>query len=76
MRIIDNRWAPEVIDVMTTIELALIFNSGRNKDSVVRRTCNRIKHRMSPDIKLILHSWSKSDKPFETYTNFMDKAGL
>jgi len=76
MRIIDNRWVPEVIDVMTTVEIALHFHRGKNKDTTVRRTCNRMKHRMSPDMKAILHSWSKSNSSFDAYTKFMDKAGL
>ncbi len=74
--IADSRWSTEVIDIMLTIELALIFNFGRNKHSTVRRTCNKLKYRMSPDIKLILHSWARSNEPFTNYTTFMNKAGL
>lgn len=68
--------AEEVCSTMMTVELALWFNPTKNKNSVVRKTVNRIKHRMSPDIKLILHSWSRSHEPFEAYSKFMDKAGL
>ena len=76
MDITDNRWSFEVIEIMTTTELALAMYYGGNKDSIVRRTCNNMKHRMTPDIKLILHSWSKASSSFDAYTEFMDKAGL
>ena len=75
-KIVDNRWAYEVIDIQITIELALIINNGRNKDSTVRRTCNNLKHRMTSELKAILNSWSKADSSFGAYSEFMDKVGL
>lgn len=68
--------ALEVVSIMTTIELALMFNSHRNKNSIVRSTCNKLKHKASPELKCILHNWSKSISPFQAYSAFMDEAGL
>lgn len=75
MRIIQDSWVEEVQDVMVTIELALWFNAGKNKHSIVRRTCNKIKRKYSTDINLILSSWSTGDS-YDKYDSFMTKAGL
>lgn len=66
----------EILDVMLTIELALLFNPNQNKNSVVRKTCNVLKHRMSKDVKKILHKWATSSSAHTNYTIFMNKVNL
>ena len=76
MIVTNANWVPEVVSVMTTIELALIFNSHRNKNAVVRRTCNKLKHRLSNEMQMILHKWSRAHNSHDLYDTFMTKAGL
>lgn len=73
---INSNSAFEIVDVMLTVELALLFNPNKHKNSIVRRTCNKLKHRMSKEVQSILHSWTKSNNAYERYNLFMDKVNL
>lgn len=76
MKIVRSTWVAEVQDVMITMELALWFNQGKNKNTIVRKCANKLKWKYSPEINMIVKSWSKSNEPYKAYDAFMTKAGL
>lgn len=66
-------WTRQIIDIAMTVELALIFNAGKNKQSVVRRCLNKLKYRSdySQEIRDILNGWSKMNNSYDRYLIFM-----
>lgn len=68
--------AIDLDDVIVTVELALLFNPGKNKNTVVRRVFNNLKWRKCKKVQKALHIWSKSDQSYNIYVGAMTQLGL
>jgi hypothetical protein len=63
----------EYTSVLLTVELALALNPHKNKHSVVRKACNKMKWRMSTkEMHDILEHWGKSNESYTLYLNFLE----
>ena len=76
MSLLKSNCSGEVIDVMTTVEIALRLNPHKDKNKVVRRVCTHMRHRLTSDVKKILDHWRQQPDSFKWYDEFMTKAGL
>lgn len=69
--------AMDVVDITTTLELALLLNPDVCKDFTICRTSNSLRSNgYSQPITNVLMFFASSRHAFSDYTNFMDRAGL
>ena len=68
--------AEDVVSLMLSVELAIAFNPGKDKNQLVRKVCTHARHRMRGNLKTIVNGWRTKPNAYQLYDNMMTKAGL
>lgn len=57
----------EILSMMRTIELAIVFHRKRNPRLTLRDTAKRLRKRAQGDFKKLLKEWSKHPAALESF---------
>lgn len=76
MRLVYNEDTDEVLSLVCSVELALLFNPTKNKNRIVQKVCTHARHRFKGNMKYICNEWRNLADAYQRYESFAKEAGL